>query len=751
MQKVPGVDLFSSVFSRPWVSQLLHIIILIFLSSIGVYLCFDGDNLILSIPLTYVRDGLFTLSGVKRIIESSSFFTSSDLGAPFGFTLYDFPIFEIGQLIILKFLAIISNDASTVINMFIIVSYPVNAFISYMVFTKFKMDRVCCVAGAIVYAFLPLFLMRLGQTFYLWSVSPPLTVLFSLRIFYNPEILFHNNKTYIPKFIYVLGLLIIGCFGIYGSAFAILTFTSTALLSYCKFKSKQSLWAGIMFTLIVVCVNGLCLTPYTINVLRNGRNEAAISRASQDTETYGLKIVQLLLPHPDHKITSFARLNQQYSATHPLVNENYSTSLGILGGIGFFYLLYYLIFKDTNHSFNPYMFLFSRMVIVWTLYATIGGFSSLFSLFFPYIRSVNRICIFIAFVSISALMLLVDEYTKRTFSKARPVFLPFICAIILLVGFYDQSISNNPLRNYHKYLNDKRFVQQIESMAKNRIMVYQLPYVAFPEAPQPTPDMTDYDHFRLYLHSKKVSWSYGSMKGRLGDRFFRKLSFLPLQRQIEIVKALGFGGIYVNRNGFIDKGVDIETSLTRILGKMADVVSEDGSMVYFSLDVDNITVSNPSELAFGLLSRIKVDHNYSFAAEGDGCFLFDIGWSDQEKFGRWTNAEKAFLRGNLKDIPNTPLRLRLVGHGYPEIRGETQKIIVKINEVQVASWQVPETRCELDAVIPPEMLPAPARYAVDNFNLSLEISRPTKPKDRGENNDTRTLGFFLQEMIIQSF
>jgi hypothetical protein len=59
---------------------------------------------------------------------------------------------------------------------------------------------------------------------------------------------------------------------------------------------------------------------------------------------------------------------------------------------------------------------------------------------------------------------------------------------------------------------DRQFVAQMEATLPAGAMVFQLPIMEFPEVP--APGVPPYDHFRPYLFSKQLRFSFGSMKGR---------------------------------------------------------------------------------------------------------------------------------------------------------------------------------------------------------------------------------------------
>jgi phosphoglycerol transferase len=93
--------------------------------------------------------------------------------------------------------------------------------------------------------------------------------------------------------------------------------------------------------------------------------------------------------------------------------------------------------------------------------------------------------------------------------------------------------------------------------------------------------MRDYDHFRGYLYSNTLSWSYGAMRGRQPP-WQRDLSEEPADRLVARAAIIGFDGIYIDRFGYADRAVALEQRLVEILGAQP-VVSENQRLAYFSI------------------------------------------------------------------------------------------------------------------------------------------------------------------------
>src|SRR5690606_17161453 len=122
------------------------------------------------------------------------------------------------------------------------------------------------------------------------------------------------------------------------------------------------------------------------------------------------------------------------------------------------------------------------------LLATIGGFGSIFALLIsPQIRAYNRISVYIAFISLFALAVLIDLLIKKyNKSKLHYTAMVGVICILIIIGILDQT-DRSLIPNYQllkeEYLNDREFVGNIESSVPESSIIYQLPYVPFPENP----------------------------------------------------------------------------------------------------------------------------------------------------------------------------------------------------------------------------------------------------------------------------
>ena len=93
-----------------------------------------------------------------------------------------------------------------------------------------------------------------------------------------------------------------------------------------------------MLGLVLSSTSGLNLLPNIVYASSHGLNPIS-RRAPQEAEVYGGRITQLLLPVSNHRMPALAKWKATYNAAAPLVNENNTASLGVIGSIGFVSLL----------------------------------------------------------------------------------------------------------------------------------------------------------------------------------------------------------------------------------------------------------------------------------------------------------------------------------------------------------------------------------------------------------------------------
>ena len=194
--------------------------------------------------------------------------------------------------------------------------------------------------------------------------------------------------------------------------------------------------------------------------------------------------------------------------------------------------------------------------------------------------------VFIAFFSLLAVALMLDALGRRLGgSPRRRAAFAAILAMTLVIGVLDQT-PPAPAQGLSSagaaadYRRDAAFVRAVEARLPPGASVFQVPFSEFPDPPQDRP-RTRYDALVGYLHSDRLRWSYGDMKGRPPEWQARVARLLPPQLVAEVSRA-GFAGLYLDRLAHRDPARATERRLRQVVGAPT-LVSPDRRIAFFEL------------------------------------------------------------------------------------------------------------------------------------------------------------------------
>lgn len=533
----------------------------------------------LGAPIYYEGDALAHLAMIKHLMEGAWVYDSARLGAPFGSVTYDYPIPDSGTLLVLQLLGRLSGSVGFAYNAYYFAGFALDAVAAYAVMRSMRIRQSLSFAGGFIYTILPFHFWRMHHLFYTWYFTAPVFTWYALRA-YNNNLGFFDARHAARRLGDAFVLLLMSCFGVYYAFFGSLAILAATLSGYLKTKSWSVVVGGITAVAIVFAGVIANVSPTLVYRQAHGTDQEVAARSPVESELYGLKVAQLLLPRTPHRSQTLGSFTQQYESSFPLVNENESVWLGFIGSFGFLSLL--IVLAAPTDRLRSELKVLAVLTLAFILFCTIGGLSSLFAMLVsPMIRAWNRASVFIAFFSITGTMLLVQAALARMRPAAVGAFSMVLCAFAV----WDQTVPppwpalHTWARNYES---DKAFFAKIEHTLDRGSAVYQLPYMPFPEVP-PINQLGDYDQLVGYLNSTSLRWSFGGMKGRDGDLFLRQLSSRPLAEQIEVAKQRGFSGLMIDRRGYADHGQAIEAELARIIGAGPALVSPNGNQSFFVL------------------------------------------------------------------------------------------------------------------------------------------------------------------------
>lgn len=545
------------------INILLDCLAAVLASAIAVFIIMNLWKADLSVPFAYERDAVQVSASIKGMTESGSFFILKNAGAPGISDTRCYPCSDGLHIIVLKVISLFTSNWAVILNLFYLLSFFFASASTMFVFRRLGLSFAISLAGSLLFALLPYHFIR-GETHLFLSAyfAVPLSFLLAIEIFEKKET---KGSGYIFDAILCA---VIASTGIYYTFFSCFIILIAGIVSYLRshksIKLKKMLGLEILLVVFVV-VNMLPFIAYNI---KGAETRVAVLRSPVAVETYGLKIIQLILPVTGHRLGQIAEVKDVYNAKAPLVNENDSASLGLVVSIGFLILIAFIFVQPGSRLPDNRLKNLSILNISCILLAVVGGFGAVFSgLLFPALRAYNRISIFIGFMSVLALMLSIESLAIKKKIDKKPLFLILI-ATGCFFALYDYSSARfipeySGLRK--AFSEDAGFISGIESKIDQGSAVFQLPFIEFPENP-PVYGMKDYEQMKMYLHSKYLRWSYGALRGSPVSERNKEISEMPVSKMVDELKKAGFAGITVNRDGYEDKGLRIEKELSKILG-----------------------------------------------------------------------------------------------------------------------------------------------------------------------------------------
>jgi len=696
----------------------------------------------LSMPYAYSGDGLFHSWQAQRVIEGW-IFENPRSGYPFGSNFLDYPGSDAANHLAIKVLGLMTGSFYAAINLYYLLGFFITFVVSYFVLRKLGLSIVLALVASFVFDFLPFHFFRINHLFYTWYFVVPVFFYLGFILFKN-----ENKHSFFRNAVVIVVLLVLSSLGVYNAAFGMIVLFVSAVLGVLKYKSFRPVL--LMSACVTVIVAGvlLNLAPNIYHRSVNGINTEVAQRSVNESEIYGFKLMHLINPRQSHRNAYLAGRSNRYFHSTPLNNENFDSSLGVIGAVGLLVLFGALLMHASHNRVDDRLLWLSVLLLVLFLFGTIGGLGSLFaSIVTPAIRSWNRVSVFIAFAAIAGFFIFVQIISYKYLSPhRRKQFLAIAAVVLLAVSFYDQtSPACKPCREDARqaFEHDRAFVQAIEKQLKPGAAVYQLPYMAFPESP-PLNRLPDYGLGLGFIHSKDLKWTYAGMKGRLGDHFFRTLAQEPIERQIEVIRKLGFSGIYIDRRGYEDNGDEIVRQVSSVLGYGPTVEHADQKLAFFP-----IKDSDPVDLSGYATDEILERAGYSPRAILDGIdftkpvwpfFIRSVqGVSGPEPWGRWSDANlNKSARFNF--FASLPKKFTLILQAVPFGRDGKQELIVRVGS-QSHNVKLSSGRQEI-------RLPFDLGNESANF-IEFIPKTPVSPGELGHGNDSRKLGIGFIRMNFE--
>ncbi|WP_448061618.1 hypothetical protein [Cellulomonas hominis] len=563
----------------------------------------------LRIPFTYWGDATAVAAHFKTVLETGWYEYQPLLGAPEGQRYHDFPAADNLNLVFARVLGWFTDDFAVAMNTYFLLGFLLSAIAMVWFLRVCRVSRTMTVTLSVLFAIAPYHFLR-GEG-HLWLASyftVPLVLVVVVRAL-RADPLWGAR----PSRWRLLGLLtgrgastavcvaLVATASSYYAVFTVILLATAGLAAWLRDRDWRrfagAAAAGILLVLVVIAN----MAPDILYAREHGTSAAGLVRNRAEAEIYALKLSQLLLPVPGHRIDALAHVRSAYDSTYPLVSE--SPSLGMVAAFGLVSAFVIAVITLAGRSRVRVPDLapvqqertrtiahLSLLVLVSFLSATVGGLSTLISFFTADLRGWNRMSIVIAALCLAITGVVIDAWITRAALRRRwrrtavRVVSGVLALGMLGIGYLDQTPANSPF-DYEgtkaAFQADGRWIATVESELPVGAAVFQIPYAGFPETP-PVNGVFDTAQLIGYLHSSTLRWSGAGIKGRSTTDWPGIVAAEAPDRMVTDLAAAGFAGIMLDRQALGDTAPELEAGLTAAAGAPA-AVSEDGRRVLYSL------------------------------------------------------------------------------------------------------------------------------------------------------------------------
>jgi phosphoglycerol transferase len=493
----------------------------------------------LRIPIAMNGDATSALYIFKSILEHGTYLQNPDVGAPFGATMYDYPIPEPTHHLLIRLIGLFTRDPFVAFDVFYLLSFATAAFTACWAFGRNGVGRLPAIAGAITFALVPYHFLRVGHIFLASYAAIPVLCHYALQLAtYRAPHVAGMPRLRWPS---LLALALAAGTGVYYAFFGVLFIALGGALGFARSHYYQPLRTAAVYAAVIVAVVALSLLPNVLYHLSEGGNAMIAHRRPAEAEFYGLRITQLLFPTPGHRIPALDTFMVSYRVTSPNVNENSTAALGVIGSIGF--LIAVIAFFSGKARRYPALWSTGALCVAGVLYATLGGFGAIVArLAIPELRGLNRISVFIAFFALYAFFIAARQLIG---DRRTPLANVALVLIVVSIACFDQIPAHGiPKPSAPRFAANKVFFDRVQATFPAGTAFFELPYIYFPESPTPP---SSYPLLEPYLLTQGFRWSFGEMHRRPADMWNEQVSELTGSDLADALVQAGFGAIFVDR------------------------------------------------------------------------------------------------------------------------------------------------------------------------------------------------------------
>ncbi len=564
-----------------------------------------------SVPISTGGDAMAVMSHATTDTLRGWYEYEPHLGWPAGQHYHDFPTADNLHQMVFSVFGHLWPHPAEVVNSYYLAGFALTALAGYWFFRVVGISQPMSAGLAVLYSIQPYHYMRSIDHLFLASyyVVPPAVVLVwrvlrGLGIFIpvtadgirpgRRAIAWRSTQTLVT-------VVLLGTASTYYSVFLALFLGLAGLaVLFIDRNWRRFVGAALAGAVLVATMLANMLPDLTYD-RSQPPNVVALNRAASDSEFYGFKITQLLLPPNTHFWGPARWTRAFYDLYFPLPSE--SPSLGLIGAIGFLVLLGVAVWMTARWGrghpspLSPLSSKLSALAslnLVGVLFGTVGSLSGVIALFVTTdIRGWNRISVFISCFALATVGLLIDALARRMSLRwatrhrlVQPAAVFVAAGLVLAVGGLDQSTFSYNLpadqqSRIARWNSDDAYVKAVETRFGATSKIFELPYRVFPESP-PMNGSYATDDLLFYLHSPTLYSSTGDIQGRATSDWAAPISQRPTDQQVRQAATIGFNVVSIDRMALGADADGMASALTALLGA-PQVTSTDNRYQAWSL------------------------------------------------------------------------------------------------------------------------------------------------------------------------
>ncbi|HEY8902274.1 MAG TPA: hypothetical protein VIM48_01120 [Chthoniobacterales bacterium] len=480
-----------------------------------------------------------------------------NLGAPGEANWNDWPIVEELQIFAAGMLGR-AVGIFTALNIAVLLAHLLAAVTFYVVTRYWRASVEWAFAGALAYGLAPyLFAQSPHHPLVEWCWHLPLFLVVWRWVSSEPGIAPGSRRFWVGLAIGALT----GVQMVYYTAIFCQLVLLGALVMFIRNRAARPLVSALCIIGAAILAFALMNLDTWVYAWQHGSNPGALDRPFKWLEIYGLSVANLFVPPLDHHWALFREFARWHDKAAAQADEG--SYLGMVGVAAFLFLIGVSVVAAVRKRADSIPM--EAWQVLWLVLCFMsGGFNTIAGLFgFTLLRTGCRFSIVILAISLTFAVERLSVWGSRHRAAS---FAAAICFVMLVIVDQVPSTPSNKDRQAiaAQVASDRKFVADMEAALPAGSTVFQIPVMDYPESP--LGELTAYDHFRPYLYSERLRFSFGTNKGRGDQDWAHELDHVSLDQVVEQVRARGFSAIYINCKAYPGHSEDLLQALQSMTG-----------------------------------------------------------------------------------------------------------------------------------------------------------------------------------------